>query len=460
MVWIGQKNRGAYWNRMVACTLLLSLGFGIRAHPDQAPGSKPNIVILFADDLGFGDLGCYGHPTIKTPNLDAMARDGVRLTEFYAARSCSPSRALLMTGRYSHRNGVTHVLGPDSDDGLPPSEITLAEALRDAGYRTAMFGKWHLGSAESRHRPLANGFDEYFGLLYSNDMIPPWVKTDRPLHLWEGDEPTSEHPVNQATLTKRCTERAVDFIRRAKDDPFFLYMPYSMVHLPIHASEAFAGRSEAGPYGDVVEEIDWSVGRILKALEEEAIDEHTLVVFTSDNGPWLDLPERMLAGGVESWHAGSPGLLRGRKGTTYEGGARVPCIVRWPGQIPAGRTTTGIASVMDLFATAVALGDVNLPEGHVLDGVDIMPFLSGQAPSPRVELFHYRSRYPEALRMGPWKFRIRATRDADETGPQLFHLLRDPSERFNVAGRYPDTLERLQRRMEAFIGEIRSSTER
>jgi arylsulfatase A-like enzyme len=382
-----------------------------------------------------------------------MAREGVRLTEFYAAPSCSPARAMLLTGRYPFRTGIYHALGPDSDIGLSTDEVTVAEALKSAGYRTAMFGKWHLGSQNPAQRPLAHGFDEYFGLLYSNDMIKPWVQTDRPLRLWDGDDELPEDPVDQSTLTRRYTERAVDFIRRSKDVPFFLYVPYSMVHLPVFASESFRGRSEAGLYGDAVEELDWSVGEILKAIDSEGIDRTTLVVFTSDNGPWLGLPDRMLADGNEPWHAGSPGPFRGWKAQTYEGGVRVPCIARWPGRLPANHVQSGMASVMDLYTTAITLGGADVPRDRTVDGVDILPLLKGGI-SPRDDLVHMYGRRCEALRQGPWKLRIAA---GEDSAPELYHLLRDPSERFNVSDHYPDVLNALKERLDAWSEEADAS---
>lgn len=426
--------------KRIAFITVLAIAFIGIHRGAHAQSDKPNFVVLFADDLGWGDLSCYGHPLIQTPRLDAMAAGGLRMTSFYAAYACSPARAMLMTGRYPTRNGLYSVLGPDSDGGIPPEEITLAEAVKSAGYATGMFGKWHLGSAKPEHRPLANGFDEYFGLLYSNDMIPPWVKTEKPLHLWEGDAPTDEHPVVQETLTERYTERAVDFIRRHRDEPFFLYLPYAMPHLPIAASENFRGTSAAGLYGDVIETIDWSAGRILDTLEELGLDDNTMVIFTSDNGPWQNLPDRMLAGGVEAWHVGLTGPFRGSKGMTYEGGVRVPGIVRWPGVVPAGSTSRDMASVLDIYTTIAALSGATIPNDYALDGFDITEHLQGNTASPRQEIAHFRGATPEAIRQGPWKLR-------QEKGEpiQLFHLERDPAERLNVAEEYPERVEAMQR---------------
>jgi len=442
--------------RSLFCYFVVVVAAMMGSLPASAADRPPNFVVLFADDLGYGDLGCYGHPNIRTPNLDRMAAEGIRMTSFYAAASCSPARALLLTGRYPHRTGIYNVLGPGRTDGIRPSEITLAEALKTRGYRTAAFGKWHLGHSAAAQRPLANGFDEYFGLLYSNDMIRPWVQTDAPLRLWDQEAPLGESPVDQDRLTVRYTERAVRFIDEAKDEPFFLYLPYSMVHLPIHTADEFRGQSRAGLYGDVVQAIDWSVGEILRALREAGVEENTLVMFTSDNGPWLGLPDRMLQNGNEPWHAGSPGLLRGWKGNTYEGGVRVPFIARWPGRIPAGQISSGMGSILDIFATITRLAGAELPADLAIDGVDLMAHLDGRSPSPRRELFHFRRRGIEAIRVGPWKLRVahhmRDGLDPDlPPPPELFHLDLDPSERFNRAEEFPEKVEALSARMEAFL---------
>ena len=289
----------------------------------RVDAKQPNIIILFADDMGYGDLSCYGHPLIKTPQLDQLADEGIRLTSFYVAESlCTPSRAALLTGRYPFRSGMHFVLGPESTNGLPVSEFTMAEALKSVGYRTAIFGKWHLGH-EPDYLPTRHGFDTYFGIPYSNDMMKPWVNTDVPMALWENESPV-EQPVDQDYLTVRYTERAVAFIRENKDYPFFLYLPYNMPHMPVHAAPEFRGKSRGGLYGDVIEMIDWSVGEILKTLDESDLTKNTLVVFTSDNGPWSEVPDRMVANGNERYHAGTSGLLEGSKATPWEGGYRVP----------------------------------------------------------------------------------------------------------------------------------------
>lgn len=410
----------------------------------------PNVVLIFADDLGYGDLGSYGHPTIRTPNLDRMAAEGIRLTSFYsAASSCTPARAGLLTGRYPQRMGLGRVLGPGSGNGLAPREITIARALKERGYRTAAIGKWHLGHAREEFLPTSHGFEEYFGLLYSNDMMPPWVSTDRPLSLYRGKEAV-EHPVDQTTLTLRYTQEAVRFIRAHAREPFFLYLADNMPHVPIYTAERFQGRSLAGRYGDVIETIDWSVGEILKTLREEGLEERTLVIFTSDNGPWLNMPDRMYQDNVippheliKPWHAGSPGPLRGAKGTSYEGGFRVPCIIRWPGRIPAGQVSAEVATALDLFVTILDAAGVEPPSDRPIDGNNLLPFLEGREPSPTEEFLYFQGDRAEAVRAGPWKFRLEAGGE-----PELYHLNLDPTESYNRAGEEPDVVKRLEGRLD------------
>ena len=412
----------------------------------------PNFIMLFADDLGYGDLSCFGHPTIQTPRLDRMADEGVKMTSFYAsAPVCSPSRAALMTGRYPPRCGMPGNTGPGSDNHLPLSEITIADALKEEGYRTMCIGKWHLGHAKDEYFPRNRGFDHWFGLPYSNDMRKPWVQTDVPLKLYRDGEPI-EHPVNQDTLTERYTREAMKFIRRSAENPFFLYLPYSMPHLPLHTSKRFRGQSRAGLYGDVIETLDWSVGKILDTLKEEGVDRDTLVVFTSDNGPWLNLPDRMLQEGNERWHAGSPGPLRGAKGSTWEGGMRVPMVARWPGTLPEGRVSGELASTLDMFPTFLRAAGAGTPDDRTIDGNDILPLLRGEASSPTDHFYYFRGRQLQAVRDGTWK--LRQPGEGDE--PRLFHLDRDPAEQYNVADGHADVVSRLQERKQAFESDVSS----
>ncbi len=428
------------------------------ATADERRG-RPNFIIVFADDMGYGDLSCYGHPTIRTPNLDRMAAEGVRLTSFYAAAPfCTPSRVGLLTGRYPIRTGQYNNLGPGSTGGLSTNEVTLADALKQLGYRTMCIGKWHLGHTRG-YRPTERGFDQFFGLPYSNDMIPPWVQTDQPMHLFRDTEPVEQHPVNQDTLTERYIAEATGFIRSSGQQPFFLYLPHSMPHLPVRTSDRFRGTSRAGLYGDVIETLDWGMGEILRTLKDMRLDRKTMVIFTSDNGPWLNLPARMLQEGNERWHAGSAALLRGCKGNTYEGGMRVPCIARWPGQIRPGQVSADIASTLDFFPTLLEAAGGTAPQDRDIDGRDILPFLRSQAPSPVTEFFYCRSINLEAVRDQNWKLRLsRHARDDLEKGqplaPELFDLNLDPSEQYNVAEGHSDIVARLEGRLRAFGDEL------
>lgn len=448
--------------RAAVFTAVLALAAGLLASglaASHAQSPPPNIVLLVADDLGYGDLRSYGHPAIATPRLDRLAAEGIRLTSFYAEPACTPSRAALLTGRYSVRSGLGRVIGPDEARGIPEGEVTFAEALRARGYRTAAIGKWHLGHLEPRFRPLANGFERYFGLLYSNDMIKPWVQTDRPLELWRDERPV-EHPVDQTTLTERYTEEAIRFIEQASDRPFLVYLAYSMPHVPISVSSRFAGRSRAGLYGDVIETIDWSVGRIVDAIEQRGISDRTLVIFTSDNGPWLGMPDRMFRGDViKPWHAGSPGALRGWKAQTWEGGVRVPFIARWAGRIPAGRVDSGMASLMDVYATVLRLAGAPVPDDRKVDGFDLSEWLMGRGESPRRSLFYFRENALEAVREGRWKLRVSnhsrsGATPGEPATPELYDLEVDPSERYNLARQHTDVVSRLRAMMDTAGREI------
>ncbi len=399
----------------------------------------PNIVLFFADDLGYGDLSVNGNPNIRTENLDRLAAEGLRMTSFYSAPSCVPARTQLMLGRYPSRVnlGRTSVGG---SGGIPDDETTLAQALKSLGYRTAMVGKWHLGYQQEKYLPVGKGFDQWFGLPYSNDMLPPWVQTDVPLRLYRNAE-RIEQPVDQDELTVSYTENAVEFISNQGDDPFFLYLAYNMPHLPIHTAKRFQGRSRAGLFGDVIETIDWSVGEVLRALYEARKVDDTIVVFTSDNGPWLNLPARMLAGGVEPWHAGSPGPFRGAKHTTYEGGVRMPAIVRWPNRIPAESVTAEMAATLDLYSTLTQAAGGDDPKR---DGFDLMPLWTGATDkSPRHEFLYHRGRDIQGIRVDNWKLR---TVDGDE----LFDLELDPSERYNRAEAFPRVVADLKGRIKSF----------
>jgi arylsulfatase A len=426
------------------CALLL---FGVGPALFAA---SPNIVIIYADDLGYGDLGCYGSPVIRTPHLDKMASEGLRFTDFYSgAEVFTPSRAALLTRRYPLRNGMAgprRVLFPNSKGGLPATEITLAEALKTAGYATAHIGKWHLGIHEGA-RPQDQGFDETYGLPYSNDMDAlrgsgpsgsPTPKQDGwnvPL-IHNGK--IIEQPADQTTLTRRYTGQAVKFIRANQRKPFFLYFAHTFPHVPMFASPEFKGKSRAGIYGDAVEEIDWSVGQVLAALRKEGLAENTLVVFSSDNGPWL----------VMGNQGGSAGLLRDGKGSTWEGGMRVPGIAWMPTRIQPG-VTSQMASVLDLFPTALALTGTTKPGGVTLDGIDLAPLLFERKPLPERPFFYYRGTTLFACRIGEWKAHfhtqgIGQAQPEEHQPPLLFHLGLDPSEKRNVATNQVDVIARIE----------------
>lgn len=428
-----------------------------------APARAPNVVLILADDLGYGDLSSYGHPIIRTPRLDRLASEGMRLTSYYAgAPLCTPSRAALLTGRYPIRVGLPKVLGPEATNGLPRGETTLADSLKQRGYQTMMVGKWHLGHATPDMLPTAHGFDHWLGLLYSNDMTPPFVQTAAPLRLYRDTTPI-EGDVDQDELTVRYTEEAVRFINEANartqagsgggagqggSAPFFLYLAHSMPHLPIHAPARFRGKSAAGLYGDVIEMLDWSTGQILDALAARGVAENTIVIFTSDNGPWLDLPARMLQGGNEPWHAGSSGLLRGAKGTTWEGGIRVPAIVRWPGHVAAGQVSAALTMSMDLNVTLTMAAGASVPAGR--DGHDLMPLLAGRtSSSPTDSFFYFQDANLQGVREGPWKLR-----KAGSDPPALFQLDLDPSEQFDRAKDHLEIVDRLLARMTAFAATL------
>lgn len=413
----------------------------------------PNVVIIFADDLGYGDLGCYGSPTIRTPHLDRMAAEGVRFTDFYsAAEVCSPSRAALLTGRYPIRSGMCgdrRVLFPNSKGGLPVNEVTIGDALRERGYATAHIGKWHLG-IHAGSRPLDQGFQHSFGLPYSNDMDArtnlPRGASGSPMPPHDGwnvalirNGKTIEQPADQTTLTKRYTEEAITFIREQKESPFFLYFAHTFPHVPLFASAEFKGKSRAGIYGDAVEELDWSVGQVLDTLRKHGIAERTLVVFTSDNGPWLIMGNQ----------GGSAGPLRDGKGSTWEGGMRVPGIAWMPGRIRPGVSYQQVGA-LDLFPTALALASANVPEGVTLDGIDLAPLLFEGKPLPSRPFFYYRGDQLFACRVGEWKAHFKTQTGYGQAKlethepPLLFDLGRDPSEKRNVAGEHADVLAEIQ----------------
>ncbi|MEL6194706.1 MAG: sulfatase [Bacteroidota bacterium] len=429
--------------------LFVSSGYG---QSELASAQSPNVILVFVDDMGYGDLGCYGNPHIETPHLDAMASEGVRFTSFYAAAPvCTPSRAALLTGRYPNRH-INRNIGPESTHGLPLTEKLLPEILKEVGYATAMIGKWHLGHHTPELMPTGRGFDSYLGLLYSNDMILPWcpwLDDSYKLELYRDLEPIQEIGFEQDSLTLKYTEEAVSFIKESTlDKPFFLYMAHSMPHLPIATLPSLRGSSAAGLYGDVIQTLDWSMGEIQKTLKEKNIQENTLVIFTSDNGPWLNIPDRMLQNGVELWHGGSKGPLRGCKQTSYEGGFRVPGIMSWPESIPGGQLIHQSANTMDLFTTIVKVAGGELPTDREIDGHDLFTWLVGQEERYEDVFYYGWSGRVEGVREGDWKLRI-----SQKEGVQLFNLAQDVGERVNLAERYPEKVESLYKLVEAFAEE-------
>ena len=414
-------------------------GFG---QQDSAGARPPNIVLMLADDLGFGDLSCYGSD-ISTPNLDAMAAAGVKFNHFYSASPvCSPSRAALLTGRYPTRVGVPGVLGSQSRVGLSLDETTMPQVLKTAKYTTACIGKWHLGTGPE-YMPTARGFDKFFGLPYSNDMVP--------LPLIDGID-TVEAQAQLNSLTSRYTARAVDFIgaNAVAKKPFFLYLAHTFPHIPLAASDRFRGKSGKGLYGDCIQELDWSAGQVMDALTANGIADNTLVVFTSDNGPW---------------YQGSPGLLRGRKAETFEGGMREPFLAKWPGRIKPGRTVNAsMATMMDLLPTFANLAGARL-SGAPLDGVDIMPMLSGDADSvDREPFFYFDYNNLQCVRQGRWKLHVARYNTPpwvpEPTGgrvnlplmnPELYDVVADPQESYDVAAEHPEIVWPMRAKIDAAI---------
>jgi arylsulfatase len=426
--------------------------------PVCADESRPNIVLIVADDLGYGDLGCYGAKGYQTPNLDGLAASGRRFTNFHVAQAvCTASRVAILTGCYPNRLGLSGALGPASKIGLHPEETTIAEVLQQRGYATAAVGKWHLGDAP-QFLPTAQGFGSYFGLPYSNDMWPrhPEARpgTYPPLPLM-GDSRVLKadlQPADQEQLTTEYTERSVRFIESHRSEPFFLYLAYSMPHVPLYVSSKFKGRTERGLFGDVLEELDWSVGQIVQTLRRLHLEENTLILFTSDNGPWLSYGD----------HAGSAGAMREGKGTSWEGGTRVPCIASWPGHIPAGSTSDTLLMSIDLLPSIAHIANAPLPPKKI-DGLNVWPLLTGtDAAHPHPAYFVYYGRNELQSVLTPeWKLVLPHTyrtlggtpggRDGlparysqvKMSGPELYNLRNDPSETQNVAEQFPAPLQEL-----------------
>ncbi len=425
---------------------LLILGFLLQVQSARAADAhRPNFIVIMADDLGYGDLGVYGSTLIKTPHLDAMALRGARLDSFYSsANVCTAARGGLLTGRYPIRlNLVNDVARPTNDMHLADEEVTLAEALGELGYRSALFGKWHLGS-RLEWAPMHQGFDEFFGVLHSNDMTP--------FELYRGDT-LIENPVDQSTLTERYTREAIRFMEENQNTPFFLYIPHTFPHVPLYVSNRFTGQSDAGLYGDVVETIDWSVGEILATLDRLNLTDNTLVLFTSDNGPWFE---------------GSPGPFRDRKGSSWEGGQRVPLIAQWPGTIPAGTVSNEPAMNIDLFPTLVELAGGSISPEDQIDGKNMLAMLTENDPSPHEVLYLFDSDRIAGVRSGEWKLVVESryrTAVPSFDNPQsyygpnglLFNVRLDPSETYSYTREYPDVVAQMREYLRAGQEELGST---
>jgi arylsulfatase A-like enzyme len=460
---------------------------------------KPNFIVILADDLGYGDVGCYGADNVATPHIDRMAQEGTKFTSFYVCPVCSPTRASLMTGCIAQRVGIGGVLFPRNNHGLNPDERTLPELLKEQGYATAIIGKWHLGNQEM-FQPLGHGFDTWYGTPSSNSQgFDPAIKKYAEDCVWrEGytresilkspeakcplirDNVVIEVPADQTQFTQRYTREAIRFITEHKDNPFFLYLPHNMVHIPVHASADFVGKSKLGIYGDAIQELDWSTGEILKTLRELGLEEYTLVIFTSDNGPHLG-------------QGGSAGPLRGAKGSTFEGGVRVPCVMSWPGRIPRDRVTDEPTAIMDLLPTFVTLAGGTVPNDRVIDGKDIWPVIAGAdgAKSPHEAVYYLRGRSVNGVRMGDWKYmiapakevlpiveveltpeerklprrqrnalvkeRTKAARGKQGDIEMLFNLREDLGEAKDLIDQHSEMAARLKSRLNAFEAEFKKS---
>ena len=445
------------------CSLVLLFAFCGRTF--AADAARPNIVLIVADDQGYADLGCFGSKTIRTPHLDRLAKEGRKFTSFMVASSvCSPSRAALLTGCYPKRVGMQKgVLFPASTLGLNPAEHTIADHLKQQGYATACFGKWHLGH-HPEVLPTANGFDNYFGIPYSNDMNHPnnegkpeggtagmdalWKDPESTFTKWKTplmeNEKIVELPVDQRTITRRCTDRGVAFIKENQERPFFLYLPYSMPHIPLYVPDDVRDPDPKRAYINTIEHLDTEVGRIFNVLREMKLAENTYVIFTTDNGPWLAFKH----------HGGSAGPLRDGKMSTFEGGQRVPCIMWAPGRIPAGTVCDALASTIDLLPTIAAITGTTLPAGRTIDGMDISALLKGTSKSVRNEFLYYsKDGRIKGIREGEWKLLVQQPKDESETNPSakpevmLFNLAADLGEKRNLAKEKPELVERLRRRM-------------
>lgn len=461
--------------RFVCLVMCVSFTSGARA-PQAGASDRPNVIVIFTDDQGYNDLGCYGSETIKTPHLDRMAAAGLKLTSFYAQPVCGVSRAALMTGCYPIRVGEPGNI-KRLHTVLHAREWTMAEMFREAGYATAIIGKWHLGLRDgegvagyaAETMPNAQGFDDFYGTPVFNGATV-YVQ-DSPFRspILRNNEIATEAVDDWSTITAEYTTEAIQWIEAHRDEPFFLYLAHNMPHIPLGASAEFRGRSDYGPYGDAIEEIDWSCGQIFDALKSLCIDHRTLVVFTSDNGPWIETTRAMKPQGepfIPRDHSGSADPLRGYKMSAWEGGSRVPCLIRWPCRVPAGRVSDEILTTMDLLPTFARMAEVEIPDGLELDGIDATEFLLGRTEcSPRDEYFYYAGCLLAGVRVDDWKLVLPRRANPPGTGwwgrmldrvetTQLFHLTSDPGETIDVAEEHPEIVAALMQRIDRARSEL------